>query len=58
VVEAEHDGISTLTLTFIKGGKYRYVGVPLTVYEDLTRAESPGRFVHANIVDRYATFKL
>ncbi len=44
----------TLTVTF-KGGStsYTYPNVPPDVYEQLTTADSPGRFWRESIKDRY-----
>lgn len=58
VVEVEHDGVSTMHVTYKKAGKYRYDGVSITVYEALIKADSPGKFIHANVRDRYPTTKV
>ncbi len=43
----------TLTVTFKGGGSYTYQRVPPDVYEQLTTADSPGRFWRESIKDAY-----
>ena len=47
------DGNIYLKVTFTNGREYLYEGVPATVYESFLLAESKGKFLHENIVDRY-----
>lgn len=46
-------GDMILEIEFRSGATYRYSGVPSHVYERLMAAESKGRFINANIRDRY-----
>lgn len=47
--------LSTLTLEveFNDGSVYQYFDVPDTVYQELMRAGSIGKFLHANIKNNY-----
>lgn len=47
-----------LFVTFKKAGTYRYSGVPLSVWMDFIKCESAGRFMHANIINRYPVMKV
>lgn len=47
------DGNIYLKVTFTNGREYLYEGVPANVYEAFLLAESKGKFLHENIVDRY-----
>lgn len=47
-----------LYVTFKKAGAYRYDGVPERTFKDFISAESPGRFMHANIINRYPVMKV
>lgn len=58
VVAAMHDGADQLIVVFAKAGAYRYDGVPIKTFEDLKAAESPGKFVHANLRDHFPTKKV
>lgn len=49
---------NTLYVRFHSGGTYAYSGVPTSVYQQLMRASSLGRYFHANIKNRYATSKI
>lgn len=42
-----------LTLTFVTGRRYRYVGVPAAVAEGLAAARSKGGYFNARIRDRF-----
>ena len=44
----------TLEVEYRSGRVYRYAAVPFGVVQDLWSAPSVGRFVHANVRDRYA----
>ena len=46
-----------LTLTFAKGERYEYVGVPSSILQSMLISESIGTFFHKNIKDRYTTYK-
>lgn len=48
----------TLTITFKRGGVYRYDGVPEDVALAYKGAESVGKFFFANIKDKYPYTKL
>jgi hypothetical protein len=43
-----------LTLTFVTGRRYRYVGVPAAVAEGFAAARSKGGYFNARIRDRFA----
>ncbi|WEX77240.1 KTSC domain-containing protein [Sinorhizobium numidicum] len=44
----------TLSIWFVgRRGAYRYYDVPKRVYEELTEADSPGRYFNEHIRDRY-----
>jgi hypothetical protein len=47
------DDAKTLDLGFVNGGRYRYFVVPLHVFDELTHAESAGRYFLQNIRNRY-----
>lgn len=42
-----------LTVRFVSGQRYVYVGVPGEIGRSFEEAESKGRFFHAEIRDRY-----
>lgn len=42
-----------LDVTFVSGHVYRYFDVPPEVYDRFRVAESAGRFLHEEILDRY-----
>ena len=50
---AFHDG-EDLYLEFNKGKVYRYLDVPVTVFEELLASESAGRYFHTAIRERFA----
>lgn len=43
----------TLEVIFNNDAKYRYHDVPQEQYEALMNAESKGRYMHGNIIDKY-----
>ncbi len=45
--------LRALEIEFIRGGTYRYLEVPATVYRELLVARSKTRFYNANIRGRY-----
>jgi hypothetical protein len=45
----------TLYLTFNKGGHYAYESVPKSTFERMLKAESVGKFFHAEIRDKFVT---
>lgn len=47
-----------LFVEFTSGGTYRYDGVEWGEYDALLRAESVGKYLHANIKGKYATTKV
>lgn len=47
------EGSQVLEIEFRNGRVYRYTGVPRSVYQDLMRAPSLGRYFIANIRDDY-----
>ncbi len=48
----------TLEIEFIKGKLYQYMGVPKEVYTNMLRAESVGKYFHANIRSKYSYIQL
>ena len=46
-------GARVLEVEFSNGSVYQYVDVPTGVYESLMQAPSIGRYMHANVRDRY-----
>ena len=59
IVEIGYDADSmTLEIAFHTGGVYQYFDFPETVHQDFMRAESKGKFFHANIKNHYRCAKL
>lgn len=50
------DGV--LEIEFKHGGVYQYFNVPLTIYENLMKAESKGKFFRQFILNKYEFVKL
>jgi hypothetical protein len=45
----------TLSITFLQSGRtYIYYDVPISIYNAIIRAGSPGRYFNANIKNRYS----
>lgn len=42
-----------LTVTFVSGRRYDYLGVPTEIYRGLLSASSKGRYFNEKIRDRY-----
>ena len=42
-----------LTITFVNGSSYTFSDVPVSVFEGLITASSPGSYFHAVIKDAY-----
>jgi KTSC domain-containing protein len=42
-----------LEVVFNTGDRYRYLGVPLSEYEGLMKAESIGKYMHKYIIGHY-----
>jgi hypothetical protein len=52
--EKDEDGVNgIMEVEFNSGVVYQYVDVPEWVYRQLLFAPSPGRFLHANVVNVY-----
>lgn len=49
---------STLEVQFRNGWLYRYDDVPVETYRALMSADSHGRFLKRNIVDKFATTRV
>ena len=59
VAEIGYDAATmTLEVVFHKGGVYQYFDVPEVVYQEFLRADSKGKFLHANIKSNYRYAKL
>jgi hypothetical protein len=48
----------TLEVEFKDGTLYQYFDVPETVYNELLQTGSKGKFLHANVYNRYRYTKL
>ncbi len=48
----------TLHIRFNSGGLYAYYNVPVSVYQGLMKADSHGKYFHANIRGRYGDTKI
>jgi hypothetical protein len=42
-----------LNITFADGSEYRYISVPVTVFQGMQNASSAGQYFHRQIKDRY-----
>lgn len=52
--EHGYDSVNnTLAVRFKSGGLYHYKGVPKDVYDKMLKAESFGKFFHANIKAKF-----
>lgn len=49
---------STLEIEFYRGGIYKYLNVPLNIYQELMNAGSHGQYFHRHIKNRYHTIKI
>ncbi len=59
VATIEYDpATETLSMEFHATGWYRYFSVPATVYEELARTPSPGKFFRQHIKGKYAWEKV
>ncbi len=47
-----------LEIEFTNGAVYSYSGVPPVEYEGFMNADSKGKYLHANIKNRYSFMKL
>lgn len=47
-----------LEVEFTNGAVYSYSGVPSDEYEGFMNADSKGKYLHANIKNRYSVMKL
>jgi hypothetical protein len=52
------EGSQTLEVEFTNGAVYQYAGVPLNEFEGLMNADSKGKYLNANIKNRYPYTKL
>jgi hypothetical protein len=52
------DGQPRLDITFKTGSKYRYFGVPLSVFNLFANADSHGKFFQSNIRSQYKFEKI
>jgi hypothetical protein len=52
------DWSGTLTIEFNSGGVYEYDNVPRSEYVGLLRADSHGKYFHAQIKNRYSCRKI
>lgn len=43
-----------LIITFTKGSRYAYSGVPTELFDELVKAESPGRYLNFAIKGKFA----
>ena len=49
---------SALYIDFNKGSRYRYTGVPASVFRSLLSAASKGSYFWRHIRDRYPTYRV
>ena len=47
------DTNAILYITFLGNRTYKYLEIPQSVYQDLMKAESKGKYFHAYIKDKY-----
>lgn len=52
------DQSAFLELEFRSGARYRYIGVPAQVYQELLRAESKGGYFNQHIRNRFTNAKI
>lgn len=57
VAAISHDGTS-MTVTFRNGAKYRYKGVPKSLFHEALKAPSVGKYLHEQIKPNYAAEKV
>lgn len=57
ISEIDYDG-KNLYVTFVHGGRYAYIGVPASTFDELVAAESKGKFFHKNIRGAYEFVKM
>jgi hypothetical protein len=51
-------GAQTLEVEFKRGGVYRYLRVPEQVWRELTRAESHGQYLNAQVKGHFTAVKV
>lgn len=51
------ENTQTLEVEFKDGSVYSYTGVPSGEYEGFRSSDSMGKYLHANIKNRYSFFK-
>jgi hypothetical protein len=51
-------GNQVLEVEFINGGVYSYSGIPSGEYEGFMNADSKGKYLQANIKNRYSFIRL
>lgn len=49
---------SELEIGFVNGSRYRYSDVPESVFGNFKNADSAGKFVHANIRNKFDFFRV
>lgn len=49
---------ATLELAFRTGANYRYSGIPAEIYQQLSLAESKGRYFNNHIRNRFACLRI
>ena len=50
--------LGTLEVEFRGGATYQYSNVPTRTHRELMESESKGKFMHANVRDKFATVRL
>lgn len=53
-----NESTSTLSVVFRNGGEYEYENVPEKVYEELTHADSAGKYFIANVRNAFPCKKV
>lgn len=58
ILRADYDNLTeTMKVYFRSGGVYTYVGVPVSVFNDFTQADSAGRFFVLNVKNTFDFMK-
>ncbi len=52
------EAAETMTVTFDKGGTYKYSGVPSKIYDELMAAESKGAYIAESVKGKFDAEKI
>lgn len=53
-----NDSTEALTIEFVNGGKYKYFSVPESIYQELIKSQSPGKYFDQNIKPHFSCAKV